>query len=71
MEALTESMQTLQRSPEAVRDDFLHGALAVVAHDKKLGRSEAMFLRTASLCLARPAPKAADDELVAGSDPVN
>lgn len=63
-ETLARSLETLQRSPERIRDNFLYGALGVIAYDKQLTTPEAMFLRATSLCLARPVPQVAYNKLL-------
>ena len=53
-ETLIRSMAVLRQSSEALRDNFIAGAVSVVAYDNKLTPDEAMFMRLVSLCLARP-----------------
>ena len=56
-EILIRSMAVLRQSSEALRDNFISGAVSLVAYDNKLTTEEAMFMRLVSLCLARPLPK--------------
>lgn len=63
-EALSQSMDVLRNSSELLRDNFMFGALKLMAHDKQLTREEAMFLRLTSLCLGRPVPERAYNELL-------
>ncbi len=58
-ENVGEALETMRRCSKLVRDNFLYGAVAVVAYNKALSEEEDLFLRAVSLCLSRLIPPGA------------
>ncbi len=64
-ESVAEALETMRRCSKLVRDNFLYGAVAVVAYNESLSEKEDLFLRAASLRLSRMLPPSALKKLPA------